>query len=611
MIVAYMRDVLKLEIDELGLGMELIEVTNPGRMPGKPNDLPLKIQVRGPADISEFALIYMLQMMNDVKQDIENDLKTFDDGSGVANFEGVKLDISIYDPSDLAFGDTSAPTSSPILSSAPTPFPQLESGVQKAGIMEESVENGIPWWVWLIVVLATLLCCICCICYCMRLRRGNTEEDHKFNDAPQVSQTNIHTNQLRSRLSKRRRSMDSNMNPRPQRRDGHRRSRGPSFTTQRSRRTVRTRRTDKRPSRRSTAESATPSRRDSPQQMVVNTKSSRSDSPSLLRPEVGVPVVLRDDPPEENVLALYDPRAHSQNKAPHNSAQAEPEGDKVMRKQSVFADDHLMSEVRREQQANARRKRSARREKSMGNRLKQSFKRKQRSDATAEGDGNAGVRRYMQNDPVDDGIEDVAYYHSTSDRESSNRVASEPAGLLSNEAHRTKKKKPKSARKEKKSSDKKASSSRSKATRSMGDRLKQSFNWKQTDFPIDIEALSPSDSGYDSPSILTNHNTPGDAEEGGAHKMAYDDGQNDGGYYRNQGRQATGSNPKQKKTRKSGNKKGGIFSSLRRKSLEIDRDGVVSDEESFHMESDQVNEAYNDEPRMKRVGSYSSASCGS
>lgn len=290
-----------------------------------------------------------------------------------------------------------------------------------------------------------------------------------------------------------------------------------------------------------------------------------------------------EDPPEEQnaAIVLYDPNKkvardptmYDPNPLAILPVQAEPEGDKINRKKSMFADAHLMNEVHRERDEEAERRRSSRRKsnrRSMGNRLKESFKwaRPSENDALEPPEDGPGNQLYLENGPM-----------------------SEPEGLTSDEL-------PAPKRKSKRKSQKKRESTSRPKPRSMGDRLKQSFNWNRTDMQFDLEAMGSNEEsgGYDSPSILTNHNPPGKEKEEEVQQVL-PNRQDEGRNYHEDNRRAS-SNRRQSRKR-NGKKKEGLFSSFKRSSFNFARDGVDSENESFHGE-----EEYN--PGMARE---SRASC--
>jgi len=97
--------------------LELLELTSPGRLPGMPHALPLKVVVKGPSDISDFALSYILETIRDSSQEIVTNLKKLD-GTGGKAFKDASLSIETYNfdgilEDDILEGSTNPPSKSP------------------------------------------------------------------------------------------------------------------------------------------------------------------------------------------------------------------------------------------------------------------------------------------------------------------------------------------------------------------------------------------------------------------------------------------------------------------------------------------------------------------
>mmetsp|Transcript_12449 Transcript_12449/g.27052 ORF Transcript_12449/g.27052 Transcript_12449/m.27052 type:complete len:765 (+) Transcript_12449:177-2471(+) len=608
-IVRYMRDKLKYELAQMGLGLELIELSYPGRLPGNPHALPLNVKVKGPSDISSFALSYIMQVMRDSNQEIVTQLKKLD-GTGGTAFKDLQLSIETYNVNDISAGATNPP------SKPPTPAPSKPLRTKTAVVvMDAEKTTTVPWWVWLIVALVIICLCICC-CYCIRHRRRDVDK----NDSQKGPEINVF--------------MQNHIPAK------HRRRGKPS---QQSVAAFKTTNKSQRPPRSIALRASDQSRMTTHTNRTHKTRSSR---PVQVPPMAAAPVAViypeneleafdaqtavsalpaGDDPPEEHALALYnpDPQAHNPtyytNRAVNpdqvepeegklyrkqlypnpqardptyytngtfNPDQVEPEGDKVYRKQSVFASGALMNDVHRERKREeedrrerATEKRRKKRRDSMGKRAKESFKWSRKNTQ-------------LVNDPSEEGFEDdQGYYYNE-------RILPEPEGLTSDEVEVKKKKKRKSKK------TKKSDSSRDQKKDNMGGKLKRTLSWKQ-DMPVNIDF--DANGSDDIPSILTRHTDGREEHEhhGGAPSNPYCRNDDGGGHSRS--RPETSKEKKGRTAHQERNtgkkKKNSIFAGVTRASSMFVRDGISSDD-SFHVESEEEGTGIH---RQESHGSYSSA----
>ena len=155
--------------------MKVMDVTTTGeRLIGNQyphHSIPLKVTVTAPTDISDFALSYITQVLRDNITIITENLQKLD--GTTLSFNDVVLNIDTYDWNDvLMFGmNTMTPTKVP---TAAPPEPEPVEIVD-----ESSSSDGIPWWVWILVVLAILGCmAVVCCCYCYY---KNDEEEDEYN----------------------------------------------------------------------------------------------------------------------------------------------------------------------------------------------------------------------------------------------------------------------------------------------------------------------------------------------------------------------------------------------------------------------------------------------
>eukprot|EP00571_Detonula_confervacea_P000160 CAMPEP_0172328612 /NCGR_PEP_ID=MMETSP1058-20130122/60441_1 /TAXON_ID=83371 /ORGANISM="Detonula confervacea, Strain CCMP 353" /LENGTH=1378 /DNA_ID=CAMNT_0013045733 /DNA_START=151 /DNA_END=4288 /DNA_ORIENTATION=- len=315
-IVRYMRDKLKYDLEEMGLGMELIELSYPGRLPGNPHALPLNVKVKGPSDISSFALSYIMQVMRDSNQEIVTQLKKLD-GTGGTAFKDLQLSIETYNVNDISAGATNPPSKSP------TPWQSEPVKTKTAGRVTDADEGStIPWWVWLIVVLVILCLCICCCCfYILRGRRDADKNNSEKGQEVNVFMQNHVPGKYRRRAKPSQQSVAESKTTR--------RSRRPPISIDlsaddQSRRTARTTRTHK------------------------TTRSSRPPGLLLVYPEDRLmafdaqtavsALPVGDDPTEEHAMVLYNPNPQARDPTYYtngtvNPDQVEPEEGKLYRKQ--------------------------------------------------------------------------------------------------------------------------------------------------------------------------------------------------------------------------------------------------------------------------------------
>lgn len=170
-IVSYMRAKLEYDLGNMGLGLELLELTSPGMLAGKPHSLPLKIDLKGPSDVSNFALDYIMEAVRDAEQEILNNIKKMD---GTA-FNDVKVSFESYDFDDILTGEGAISTATTKPTRYPTPAPVLVIEPKNVGVLVVEETKSIAWWVWLIIGLVILCCIIGCCCYCIQRRSRHTK----------------------------------------------------------------------------------------------------------------------------------------------------------------------------------------------------------------------------------------------------------------------------------------------------------------------------------------------------------------------------------------------------------------------------------------------------
>lgn len=97
------------------LNIDLISVTYPGIIVGRPHDIPMKMTVNAPTDINDFALSYIIQVLKDDTLQIEESLQRLSQEDMDFNNGDAELIIETYKVADVLVGDTFRPTSSPTI----------------------------------------------------------------------------------------------------------------------------------------------------------------------------------------------------------------------------------------------------------------------------------------------------------------------------------------------------------------------------------------------------------------------------------------------------------------------------------------------------------------
>lgn len=183
-----LRDYLN---EDFGLQLKLIKVEYAGRL--KENQqgrhlssqqrqllksifIPLKITVQGPADIQDFSLSYIMEIMrNKILIQLLTYLRSAN-GISALNGDGVVITLDTYDFDDILVGEmTNEPTRSP------TPKKVDVDYVETPETNEEPTSESrtsIAWWAWLIIVLVILGALVClCLCCMSMIRSKNSENE--------------------------------------------------------------------------------------------------------------------------------------------------------------------------------------------------------------------------------------------------------------------------------------------------------------------------------------------------------------------------------------------------------------------------------------------------
>jgi len=312
--------------------------------------LPLRVTVRGPADVSDFALSYVTEIMREHVADLGRYLESLD-GEDYINFTFESLRVESFEKDDweemLASESppTMKPTSPP--KTEPTNVLIMSTPTNPGEEVLEQTKNY--WWVWLIVAIIVLLLCICIVAICMR--RSHKEEknvkttyniNHQYYKDPKKPQA-------RTSQAKRHHS-------------DHHHDRGRSeksvFTYASSQRPRHADQRDLRPPRPMTKFSSLE------EESSADEESYASAVPTTdATAAVAVPVGM--DPPEELALVMYNPQqpdAASTNRLaleppqnfhghhhhhhhhnalvlydPNNNSEVDPTGDKIPKMKSLYA----------------------------------------------------------------------------------------------------------------------------------------------------------------------------------------------------------------------------------------------------------------------------------
>ena len=552
-ILRYINDKLKIDLNELNI--DLISVKYPGMIVGRPHTIPMKITVNSPSDINDFALSYIIQVLKDDKLQIEENLQRLSQEDMDFSNSDSELNIETYNFDDILVGDTFRPTSSPTITKV-----ELNSAVAIEEINTSS--SSIPWWTWLLVALAVIICILISCCYMNRSKDEMDEEKEQqltmyVNDQMYENGSSNKSKSGQASVAASHRTY----------RTQHRSNRGGDdnmFLGQ------------------PIAASRSRQRRQPPRKVRGSDQSSRATKRSQRprskkhsghrRPEE---MSTATDPPEEISQALV---IHTRKYDDDNQTGADPDGDKISPKKSMYASGALMEEVHRERQEKSARRKPKRR--GTIEKLKSSLKWNQ---------------KYTDGDLEDEIVPYVPEPEEEYDEQYTERNQS-------NSSHKNSRKPPR-----KKSS--------------FGDKLRASFNWRQSQQPFDDPVNDPIFStslqtndledcpqidlevgSTDSPSILTNRN-PGDGD-----LPPLDDPRRNNVYVRNsdeyeedreydqekkkmkkqkksKSHRSDRESSKKKKSGSSDRRKQGLLSSFtRRKSITWNDGGGSGDEESYNRE---------------------------
>jgi len=164
--------------DSLVNALELIDVSYAGRLryadarmlqdsdepsqsaPPFPS-LPLLIEVLGPADVSDLALVYVIQAIRDNIQKIELYLKALDNDA----FKNTRVVVKTFDSSDI--------------------IQESDETTPQSSFVKDD------WLIWLLVGLVPLLliccCCICFCCICGHKKHKSSQKSHDSTDKTDLS----------------------------------------------------------------------------------------------------------------------------------------------------------------------------------------------------------------------------------------------------------------------------------------------------------------------------------------------------------------------------------------------------------------------------------------
>jgi len=524
------------------LNIDLISVSYPGMIVGRPHTIPMKITVNAPTDINDFALSYIIQVLKDDKLQIEENLQRLSQEDMDFSNSDSELNIETYKFDDILVGETLRPTSSPTIT-----IVEPNSAV----VVEDNTGGGgIPWWTWLLVALAVIICILISCCYMNRSKDEMDEEKEQ--------QLTMYVNDQMYENGKSKSGQASVAASHRTYRTQHRSNRGGDdnmFLGQpiAASRSSRQRRQPPRKVRGSDQSSRATKRSQRPR--------SKKHS-GRRRPEE---MSTATDPPEEISQALV---VHTRRYDDENQTGADPDGEKVSPKKSMYASGALMEEVHRERQEKSARRKPKRR--GTIEKLKSSLRWNQKyTDGELE-EANDEIVPY-----VPEPEEEYDEQYTSSNHNSRNNNSRKPPRKKS----------------------------------SFGEKLRASFNWRQSQQPFDDPVNDPIFStslqtndledcpqidlevgSTDSPSILTNRN-PGDGNILCVPKS--DDYEEDREYDREKKKRKKEKKSKshrsdressKKKSRSDRRKQGLLASFTRRKSIAWNDGGGSGDEESYNRE---------------------------
>ena len=148
-------------------GLEVVSVDFPGWLPHEPHALPLLVTVRGPADLSDFALSLILRAIRDNERKITRFLRALEDPERNGDpLRIVTLRAGEYEPNDIL---------PKTLSPSATPTPPVEKPKK---VKEPKDSKGMPWWIWLLVALFVVSVSLWALSYHLRSSKdkdGNKE----------------------------------------------------------------------------------------------------------------------------------------------------------------------------------------------------------------------------------------------------------------------------------------------------------------------------------------------------------------------------------------------------------------------------------------------------
>lgn len=306
--------------------------------------LPLLVTVRGPADVTDFAFQYIMEVMRDHLRDIADFLRTVNEsGNAFVDYGISDLQVGGYMVNELVTegsittSSSESETSSSTSSSKTSTSSSTSVGVLNASTSSDTENNGVPWWVWLVVTAFILTFCICFICMCMYVRRKEDEKELKQGQNAVINQylRESHVSKQYNNPPRRRRKKSV-------RREEHESNRRYSLRTVRPvvKRMISQTEIEELERDRMYAHQKQERQMNQPdpkeernlQLVPVSTDSIASSE------HVGI------DPPEENALMIFNPEEQYSHPDSNvlllaNYAHADPEGMKVPKKRSMYASD--------------------------------------------------------------------------------------------------------------------------------------------------------------------------------------------------------------------------------------------------------------------------------
>lgn len=159
-IARFLRDDI-LKFDDVPI--EVVEVSQRGRLDGQPHAIPLLVGIRAPSDVTNFALSLILDTVRTNSIPIERYIQDIDPA-----LRRAEIRFDTYSLSQVREGDTMRPTLSPTTKSPTSPPAELVKTV--VTYRKEESSPKVPWAVWLVLALVIVFIVLLGAFMCDRAR---------------------------------------------------------------------------------------------------------------------------------------------------------------------------------------------------------------------------------------------------------------------------------------------------------------------------------------------------------------------------------------------------------------------------------------------------------